>query len=356
MSSTRRDWLVATTATVASVASAVMTACVRREEPRARTGPASSSAPGSGGSAVASATPSATGSAPSPLPEPEAAPYPTTEPKERLANEELDLHDWSLPGDRSLADRAVVLVPRHLARGERVPLLIALHGLAETASPEMGAYAWVRRYGVAEGYAHLRRPATISVDGLGKMATEARVSELRATLAESPFRGMVIACPYTPNLWRSSLGVEGLLDAYAKWLFDVLLPRLRAETPVLAGDAHLGVDGVSLGGYASLGVGARKWAQLGAVGCVQAAVSSGEAEHWAERFERARAASGARRLQVLTSTGDAFREGNEALDRALTKHAVPHDFRLAVGPHDQPFLRGPGSVEMLLWHDRALRG
>lgn len=353
MGPTRRDWLLATTATFASAASLVAAACVRREEPRARAGPAASSTPTSSGNAGAGTTPSASAGPP---PEPEAAPYPATEAKERIANDELDLHDWSLPGDGALADRAVVLVPRHLARGERVPLLIALHGLAETASPEMGAYAWVRRYGVGEGYAHLRRPATISVEGLGKMATEARVAELHATLAESPFRGMVIACPYTPNLWRSSLGVEGLLDAYAKWLFEVLVPRLRAETPVLGGDAHLGVDGVSLGGYASLGVGARKWAQLGAVGCVQAAVSSGEAERWAERFERARKTSGARRLQVLTSTGDAFREGNEALDRALTKRAVPHDFRLAVGPHDQPFLRGPGSLEMLLWHDRALRG
>ncbi len=348
---TRRGWLLATTTMAASLA------CVRREEPHARASASSSDAEPSTDPPDARARLDATApsAAPSAAPAPDPAPYPATEAKERLANDELDLHDWSLPGDRNLADRAVVLVPRHLARGERVPLLIALHGLAETADPELGAYAWVRRYGLGEGYAHLRRPASISVDSLGKMATEARVAELRATLAEAPFRGMVIACPYTPNLWRASVGVEAALDAYTRWLFEVLLPRLRAETPVQAGPAHLGVDGVSLGGYASLGVGARRWAELGAVGCVQAAVSSGEAERWAQGFERARAASGERRLHVLTSSADAFREGNEALDRALTKHAVPHDFRLAIGPHDQPFLRGPGSLEMLLWHDRALR-
>jgi len=33
---------------------------------------------------------------------------------------------------------------------------------------------------------------------------------------------------------------------------------------------------------------------------------------------------------------------------------VAHTFRLAIGPHDQPFLRGPGSLEMLVWHDRNL--
>jgi hypothetical protein len=248
----------------------------------------------------------------------------------------------------------VVLVPRHLAKGARAPLLIALHGLAETADPEMGAYAWVRRYGLGAGYAHLRRPSTITLDGLGKMATPARIEELQATLAARPFGGMVIACPYTPNLWRGS--TPAILDAYTKWLFEVLIPRLAAETPVLAGAAHRGIDGVSLGGYASLGIGTRAWGELGAIGCVQAAVSSPEAPRWAEGFARARATSGERRLHVLTSTADAFREGNEALDRALTARGVPHEFRLAVGPHDQPFLRGPGSLEMLLWHDRALRG
>lgn len=349
----RREWLIGAGALAGSALGAP--ACVRRESPSASAASSQSASSGTGSSASASAPGAGASSDATPSPrEPEPAPYPKAAAKEQIADGDLDLHDWTLPGDRALCDRAVVLVPRHLAKGERAPLLIALHGLAETADPELGAYAWVRRYGIGAGYAHLRRPATISVEGLGKMATQARVDELQATLAATPFGGMVIACPYTPNLWRGS--PEAILDAYAKWLFEVLIPRLSAETPVLAGEAHRGIDGVSLGGYASLGVGTRAWGQLGAIGCVQAAVSRAEAPRWAEGFAKARASSGARRLHVLTSTGDAFREGNEALDRALTARGVPHEFRLAVGPHDQPFLRGPGSLEMLLWHDRALRG
>jgi len=284
----------------------------------------------------------------------EDAPYPKTLAKEQIAAGELDLHDWSLPGEAKIGRRAVVLVPRHLAKGERVPLLVALHGLAETVDEEMGAYAWVRRYGIGDGYAHLRAPDTITLEGLGKMATPARIAELRATLAEKPFKGMVIACPYTPNIWNVNPSVDTTIDAYTTWLFEVLVPRLRAETPVLAGASHLGVDGVSLGGYASLGVGVRKTAELGAIGCVQAAISAGDAEKWTDRIEKAFAKDGARPLHLLTSTADVFRTPVEALDKALTKRGITHDARVAIGPHDQPFLRGPGSLEMLLWHARHL--
>lgn len=278
------------------------------------------------------------------------APYPKTPAKELIG--ELALHDWALPGDAKLGRRAVVLVPTHLQKGERVPLLIALHGLAETVDEEMGAYAWVKRYGVGNGYAHARAPQTISLASLNKMVTELRVAELRAELAKQPFRGMVIACPYTPNIWKAAPTPELVLDAYAPWLFDVLLPRLRAETPV---NDKVAVDGVSLGGYASLGVGVRKLDAIHSLGCVQAAVSTADAGKWADRIAKAFATHGQKPLHLLTSTTDAFRQPVEALSAALHKRAIPHTFRLAIGPHDQPFLRGPGSLEMLLFHDRALR-
>ncbi|MGZ5969367.1 MAG: hypothetical protein ACXWP4_16955, partial [Polyangiales bacterium] len=280
----------------------------------------------------------------------EDAPYPKTAAKETIANGELALHDWSLPGDAKIARRAVVLVPTYLPKGARVPLLVLLHGLAETVDEEMGAYAWVRRYGVGDGFAHARAPSSISMASLKKMATEERIAEIKDSLEKKPFRGMVIACPYTPNIWKG-LSVDIVLDAYATWIFEVLVPRLRAETPV---NAKLGLDGVSLGGYASLGVGVRKLEAIDALGCVQAAVSTNDAESWADKIQKAFAAKGSKPLSLITSTNDAFRKPVEALSAALKKRAIAHDFRLAIGPHDQPFLRGPGSLEMLLWHDRAL--
>lgn len=339
----RRQWLALAAAAVA---------CRKREEgppvgitdPSTATVPASSTVPSSSASAPPDARVDAV----------EDAPYPSTPAKETIANGELALHDWSLPGDAKLSRRAVVLVPTHLKPGERVPLLIALHGLAETASEELGAYAWVKKYGIGEGYAHARAPETITREGLGNMATPARVSELRSELFAKAFRGMVIACPYTPNIWKAMATPDLVLDGYAAWLFDVLLPRLRAETPMILDSRSIGLDGVSLGGYASLGVGVRKMDAIGALGCVQAAVSSADADKWSDRIAKAMATHGARPLHLLTSTADAFREPVTALSASLTKRGVAHTFRLALGPHDQPFLRGPGSLEMLLWHDRNL--
>lgn len=334
----RREWLALTAAAVA---------CRKREEgpPVGITDPSTATVPPPPSAAPSPAIDAATVDAVAD------APYPSTPAKETIANGDLALHDWSLPGDAKLARRAVVLVPTHLKPGERVPLLIALHGLAETVSEELGAYAWVKKYGIGEGYAHARAPETITREGLGNMATPARVSELRAELFAKAFRGMVIACPYTPNIWKAMATPDLVLDGYAPWLFDVLLPRLRAETPI---NAKVGLDGVSLGGYAALGVGVRKMDAIDALGCVQAAVSSADADRWSDRIAKSMATHGARPLHLLTSTADAFREPVTSLSAALTKRGVAHTFRLAIGPHDQPFLRGPGSLEMLLWHDRNL--
>lgn len=262
----RREWLITMAALAAS--------CRKREE----MGPVGITPPST--PLPAPPLPDATAEVAAEAAVVEDVPYPKTEVKETIANGALALHDWSLPGDAKLGRRAVVLIPTHLAKGERVPLLIALHGLAETVDETLGAYAWVKKYGIGEGYAHARDPQSISVASLGKMITQERVAELQTGLGARPFRGMVIACPYTPNIWKAGPTPDVVLDAYTPWLFDVLLPRLRAETPMLLDSKHLGVDGVSLGGYASLGVGVRRLDAIGALGCVQAAVSVADAGKW----------------------------------------------------------------------------
>jgi hypothetical protein len=250
--------------------------------------------------------------------------------------------------------RFTLLVPRHLAPGERVPLLVLLHGLGETGDVRAGAYAWLERYGLRSAYERLRR-APIARTSKRADWTDARLTEVNAALAAQRFRGLAIACPYTPNVQRAPEGPSAALDAYARWIETVLLPRARKEAPVFTDAAHTFLDGCSLGGFVGLEVFLRRPALFGAWGGVQSAFGAHRAAGYAERLDKAIAAAGPRKLHLETSTGDPFKDANLALSSALKQRGVPHDLLIAPGPHDQPWLRETGTLEMLLWHDRLPR-
>ena len=62
------------------------------------------------------------------------------------------------------------------------------------------------------------------------------------------------------------------------------------------------------------------------------------------------------RLRLLTTDKDYYRAALEELHAALAETGAAHDHLDLPGPHGYPFNRGPGGIEMLLWHDRVLRG
>jgi enterochelin esterase-like enzyme len=262
---------------------------------------------------------------------------------------DLDVRDITVEGDSALGRRFVLLVPKHLAKGERVPLLVLLHGLGETGDERMGAYAWLERYGLGTAYDRLRRPP---IKRTSKRAdwSDARVSEINALLASRPFKGMAIACPYTPNVAKSPRGPTAALDAYARWIAEVVLPRARQEAPVIPDAAHTAIDGCSLGGYVGLEVFLRKPDLFSAVGGVQAAFGTHRAAGYADRI--AAATPRPTRIHLETSSADPFREANALLSSLLHKKGVANDLLILPGPHDQPWLRESGTLEMLLWHDR----
>ncbi len=119
--------------------------------------------------------------------------------------------------------------------------------------------------------------------------------------------------------------------------------------------AATGIDGVSLGGRLSLLVALAEPGAFGAVGVTQGAFAADEVADVARRAE-ASLRRGALRLRLLTSDGDFYRDALEELHAALTEAGVVHDHLDLPGPHGYPFNRGPGAIEMLLWHDRVLRG
>ena len=265
----------------------------------------------------------------------------------------LEVRDLQVAGDRALGRRFTLFVPKHLAPGERVPLLVLLHGLGETGDERLGAYAWLERYGLGTAYDRLRA-APIARTSRRADWTDARLAEVNAALAAQPFRGLAIACPVTPNVNKAK-NPAAALDGYARWLADVVLPRARAEAPVFDDARRTALDGCSLGGYVGAEVFLRRPDLFGAWGGVQAAFGAHRAPGYADRLAAAVASAGPRDLHLLTSAGDPFQDANAALAKLLAKKGVPHTLRVLPGPHDQPWLREAGTIEMLLWHDRRPR-
>ena len=267
--------------------------------------------------------------------------------------------DLSLDGDKRLATRVAIFIPNHLAKDEKVPLLVALHGLGETWDQGVGAFAWVERYGLGNAYARLRRLPVQRTSRQTSLLPDVRLAELNTSLAAQPFRGLAIACPYTPNVAKQP-DPAAALDAYAAWIADVVIPRARREAPVFADAAHTSLDGVSLGGYLGIEVFCRRPDAFGALGCVQSAMSPLKVPVYAERIAAIHAAAikagrPAPTFHIETTSSDPMHELNRDFSNELTRRGVANDFVVLSGQHDQTFLRESGSMEMLLWHDRRPR-
>ena len=266
---------------------------------------------------------------------------------------DLVVREVALDPDHGTPRRYTLFLPTHLGPGEKVPLLVLLHGLAETVDPRMGAYAWLERYGLGTAYERLRRPPIERTSRRGEW-TDARLAEVNRDLDANPFRGFAIACPFVPNVNKAA-SPNGEIDAFATWICDVMIPQCRSDAPVLGDAAHTGLDGCSLGGYVGLEVFLRRPEAFATWGGVQSAIGTAGASGYADRIARAIARVGPRKLHVDSSSQDPYRAANEALAAELSRRKIPAELRVPPGPHDQPWLRETGTIEMLLWHDRALR-
>jgi iron(III)-salmochelin esterase len=237
--------------------------------------------------------------------------------------------------------------------GARWPVLVAFHGRGESLKgPKLGARGWVDDYALGAAARRLSAPPLAKEDLLG-FVTGSHLSELNAGLAAHPFRGLIVVCPYLPDVLRGGHGFEDG-RALARFVVDDLLPRVYRETPAVGTPASTAVDGVSLGGRASLMVGLLRPEAFGAVGTLQPALDDEEAAQFAELAARARAKNPSLALRLLTSDGDYFLDATRELGGALSARGVAHRLDVVVGPHSYEFNRGPGAYEMLLFHDRAL--
>jgi hypothetical protein len=274
---------------------------------------------------------------------PPGAPPPSS-PNVRLLEWDLGQQPWG-PG------RVVVVVPAWGDETARYPLLVALHGRGEAIkAPADGAMGWPRDYAMVHALDRLRAPPLRESDYQG-FADPRRMAEANASLTARPFGGMVIACPWVPDF---DLAATADVVAYGRFVTDTLLPRVRRDAAAFGSPEATGIDGVSLGGAAALRIGLTFPEAFGAVGGIQPALARGQNEQWTALAQAARARRPSMKLRLLTSREDYFRAAVTGVSQTWRAAGIDHDFADVPGPHDYVFNRGPGSIELLMWHDRVL--
>lgn len=237
--------------------------------------------------------------------------------------------------------------------GAGFPLLIALHGLGEAQKGrEPGSWGWIRDYKLERAMLALRGGVLKPAHFQGFVGPK-RLARINRSLRDRPFRGLVVACPYTPDLVTD----KNLDNAtpYGAWLATQMLPLVRKQAAVIGAERATGIDGVSLGGRVALLVAIAHAGVFGAVGSMQTAIEASEAPEIAKRAAQAWKQVPPR-LRLLSSDKDFYRDEVRALHASLEGAGIKHELLMVPGPHAYAFNRGPGAIEMLLWHDRVLRG
>ena len=276
------------------------------------------------------------------LPPPPPIPEGGTGPRGQVITE-----TWTLGAD----GRAVTIVPAWRKPDEKLPLLFALHGRGEAnKGPAVGVMGWPKDYALLRAIERVCAPPLTTDDFEGFVEAD-RLKMHNAALATRPFAGLVIVCPYSPDV---DLRRPKQIAEYGAYLTQTVLPRANKELPVLGTPAATGIDGVSLGGALSLRIGLGHPEVFGDVGTLQAAIGEDQVPELTELAKAARAKNPKLALRLLTSHDDYFHKAITACSKAWHAAGIDHDFEDVPGPHDYPFNRGPGAIEMLLWHDRVL--
>ncbi|HVW23774.1 MAG TPA: alpha/beta hydrolase-fold protein [Polyangiaceae bacterium] len=280
-----------------------------------------------------------------------AAPPSSTTPRPTGALRELTWRYDSTPLGPS---EVVIAIPEGGAPDQKWPVLVAFHGRGESLrGAKRGARGWVDDYALPKTVRRLTAPPLTASDFLG-FVTDEHLAELNQSLTETPYRGLIVVCPFLPDILRNGRA-ETDARLLAGFVVDELLPRVYRETPALGTAASTGIDGVSLGGRAALYVGFERPEAFGAIGALQPALDNEELVRFADFAEDARAKNPRVAIRLLTSDEDYFLEPTHGLSRLLQERHIEHRYDEVTGTHSYEFNRGPGGYEMLLFHDRALR-
>jgi enterochelin esterase-like enzyme len=282
---------------------------------------------------------------------PLAVPVPTAPPMQHAAARELT---WTFANGPFGPTEVVISVPAVQTEAQRFPVLIAFHGRGESLKGRRrGARGWLDDYRLTRAVDRLQRPP-LRTEDFEQFVTAPRLAELNQRLAEQPYQGLIVVCPFLPDVLKGNQAFSQA-EPLARFVVEVLLPRVVKHTPAQAGASSVGIDGVSLGGRAALLVGLSRPRAFGVVGALQAAIDEKEIPRLVEMVSRARRDNPSLNLRLLTSDEDYFLDVNRQLSLALKLRGEAHQWNQVVGTHSYRFNRGPGAIEMLLFHDAALR-
>ena len=243
---------------------------------------------------------------------------------------------------------AIAAVPRDLAPGEQLPLVVLLPGGHSNWQPhDAGCWCWWCEYNLGDCDTALRRGALTSAD-FQDLARPEELESFNRNLASAPYRGVVIVTPWC--LTRDSyLEPNGPMNS--EWL-RVLVDRCRAELPVIPTVAATGLGGMSSGGLWAIYCGSHLPDVFGFVNALQPYT-----RYLLTVLERAvLSRKGPQRLRIVGAFSDRIHEPTMELVNLLRQDGIDLDYYEYLGMHDGRFVAGPGGIDTLFTFDRVLRG
>ena len=227
-----------------------------------------------------------------------------------------------------------------------------LHGRGEAVKPPAeGALGWPRDYALVRAFDRLRAPPLRESDYEG-LAEPARMAETNAALGASvPSAVSSSSCPWLPDVHNAC---HADISPRTRFVLEVLLPRVRRETPALATPEATGIDGVSLGGVLALRIGLSYPEVFGAVGRHPAGVRRRAGRRVDGAGAGARARRPGMRLRLLTSHDDYFHEPIAGVIASVERRRRRARVRGRRRPARLHLQSRSGLVRASLWNDRAL--
>lgn len=232
---------------------------------------------------------------------------------------------------------------------KKYPLVVAFGGAGECArAPRQGALAWMHYYKADEAVKALDGNKLEARHFQG-LVSESQLKAFNRRLRQQPYRGVIVACPYSPPL-APSLRME--FPDYEAYIMEELIPALTKRYRVEPG--RIGVDGVSMGGSRSMYYGFKYPEVFSSIGSVQGAFGP-FLDIYEDLIKANKEALKTRAIQLVTSDHDPMAPSVGRLHGLLAGNEIPHRYQRLTGPHDYIFNQGPGCLALLVFHNEPPR-